>query len=160
MKFSAFILLSAAYLAQTAFAADANPQASVLGVWQVDTSRLTMPPEARPQSVTITFTEEAAEHLRTKVEIIDPTGAPLQAEGVTPLDGTPTAVPANFEADMSATTLPRPEVLIMQLANQGHPVSTRIYAVNPDNQSMIETVAYFNAEGQPALRRNYFSRVK
>ena len=160
MKISAFLLLSAAYLAQTAFAADANSQASVVGVWQVDTSRLTMPPEARPHSVTITFSEEDATHLRTKVEIIDPTGAPLQAEGVTPLDGTPTSVPSNFEADMSATTLPRAEVLIMQLANQGHPVSTRIYTVNPDNQSMIETVAYFNAQGQPALRTNYFSRVR
>ena len=160
MKFSAFLLLSAAYLAQSAFAADANSQASVVGVWQVDTSRLTMPPEARPQSVTITFAQEDATHMRTKVYINDPTGAPQQAEGVTPQDGTPTAVPPNFEADMSATTLSRPEVLIMQLANQGHPVSTRIYAVNPDNQSMIETVAYFNAQGQPALRRNYFSRVK
>ena len=160
MTFSALILLSTAFLSQIAPAAAADSQVSVMGVWRVDTDRLPMAPEARPKSVTITFSDGGDGRLRTKVEIIDPTGAPLQAEGVTPLDGTPTAVPPNFEADMSATTSPRPEVLIMQLANQGHPVSTRIYAVNPDNESMIEIVAYFDTHGQPALRRNYFDRIK
>ncbi|MDE2371395.1 MAG: hypothetical protein KGN16_20670, partial [Burkholderiales bacterium] len=44
--------------------------------------------------------------------------------------GSPTAIPPNFEADVSATTMPTPEVLIMQLAKDGVPASTRIYTVH------------------------------
>lgn len=144
--------------AQAAQAADPAP--ALAGAWAVDISRLPMPPAARPKSVTITFTPEGPDRLRARVEVVDPTGARLEAEGVTPLDGTPTAVPSNFEADVSATTMPRPEVLIMQLAKNGRPASTRIYAVGADNRSMIETVAYFDAEGRPVLRRNHFSRLR
>ena len=84
----------------------------------------------------------------------------MEAEGITPLDGTPTPVKSNFEADISATLMPRPDVLIMQLGKNGIPASTRIYAVQADSASMIETVAYFGADGRPVLRKNYFSRVR
>jgi hypothetical protein len=94
------------------------------------------------------------------VEVVDPTGNRLEADGVTPLDGAPTQVKSNFEADVSATTMPRPEVLIMQLGKGGIPASTRIYSVNPDGNSMTETVAYFGTEGQPILRKNHFSRIR
>jgi hypothetical protein len=119
-----------------------------------------MPAEARPQSVTITFADAGAERLRTRVEVTDPAGARLEAEGVTPLDGSPTPVDSNFEADVSATTMPRPEVLIMQLGKNGSPASTRIYSVSADGRTMIETVAYFRQDGQPVLRKNYFARIR
>lgn len=160
MKFLAVILLATATISQNAFAVEAKPSAMLVGAWAVDTSRLPMPPAARPKSVTVTFSGEGSERLRTKVEVVDPAGAKLEAEGVTPLDGSPTAVKANFEADVSATTMPRPEILIMQLAKNGKPASTRIYAVNPDGNTMIETVAHFDGEGRPVLRKNYFSRIR
>jgi hypothetical protein len=69
-------------------------------------------------------------------------------------------VKSNFEADISATSLPRPEVIIMQLAKDGSPASTRIYAVNPDGKTMIETVTFFGPDGQPVQRKNYFSRIR
>jgi hypothetical protein len=119
-----------------------------------------MPPAARPKSVTITFTDEGGGHLRAKVEVVDPSGGRLEAEGVTPLDGKPTPVKPNFEADVSATTMPRPDVLIMQLGKNGSPASTRVYAVGSDDNSMIETVAYFTSDGQPVLRKNYFTRLR
>lgn len=155
-------LFLAAVLAVSApaFAAAPQPSPSILGTWSVDTARLPMPPNARPKSVTITFASAGAERLSAKIEVVDPAGARLEAEGVTPLDGTPTQVKSNFEADVSATTLPRPEVLIMQLAKDGRPASTRIYVVNPDGSTMEETVAFFTRDGQPAFRKNYFSRVK
>ena len=160
MKQIALALLIAATLTQIVYAAEVKAKASVVGAWSVDTSKLPMPPNARPKSVTITFSEAGEESLRTKVEVIDPAGARLEAEGVTPLDGSPTPVKSNFEADVSATTMPRPEVLIMQLGKNGSPASTRIYSVSTDGNSMIETVAYFSASGQPVLRKNYFSRVR
>jgi hypothetical protein len=141
-------------------AAEPKVRADLLGSWTVDTSRLPIPAEARPKSVTITFSDEGADRLRTRVEVIDPAGARLEAEGVTPLDGSPTPVTSNFEADVSATTMPRPDVLIMQLAKNGSPASTRIYSVGVDGRTMIETVAYFRPDGQPVLRKNYFARLR
>jgi hypothetical protein len=160
MKLPAIVLLAAAASVQSGHAAEPNASASLIGSWSVDVSRLPIPPGARPKGVTITFSEEGKDRLRTKVQVVDPSGGQLEAEGVTPLDGTPTAVKSNFEADVSATIMPRPEVLIMQLAKDGTPASTRIYSVSADGESMIETVAYFGADGQPALRKNYFSRLR
>ena len=66
----------------------------------------------------------------------------------------------NLEADVSATTMPLPQVLVMQLAKGGVPASTRIYTVAADGASMTETVAYFGPDGQPALRKNVFMRIR
>lgn len=160
MKHLILVLLSALTIGQISFAAEPQAKASLLGTWAVDTARLPMPPEARPKSVTITFAGEGTDRLRTKVEVVVPSGDKLEADGVTPLDGTPTPVKSNFEADMSATTMPRPEVLIMQLAKNGEPASTRIYAMNRDGETMIETVTYFGPDGRPVSRKNYFNRVR
>lgn len=151
-------LLLVAALASGAAAADPAP--ALLGAWRVDTTRLPMAPSARPQRVTLTFSAVGTDRLRMQVEVIDPTGARLEADGVTPLDGTATAVASNFEADVSATWMPRPEVLIMQLAKGGRPASTRIYTVQPDGITMVEAVAHFDAEGRPVLRQNHFTRVR
>ena len=160
MKTFAALLLAVSVIFQSSLAAEAKAGSALLGAWAVDTSRLPLPPAARPKSVIVSFSAEGSDQLRTKVEVIDPTGSKLEAEGVTPLDGSPIPVKSNFEADTSATTMPRPEVLIMQLAKNGNPASTRIYAVSPDGNSMIETVAYFDGNGRPVLRKNYFSRIR
>lgn len=160
MKRTALVFLASAAFGLSAFAARPTANTALFGAWSVDVGKLPMPAEQRPKSVTITFTDEGAARLGMRVEVVNPSGGRLEAVGVTPLDGTPTPVKSNFEADVSATFMPRPEVLILQLAKDGHPASTRIYSVNADGQSMIETVAYFGPDGQPVLRRNYFSRVR
>lgn len=160
MKLAAVALVATLTLAQSSMAAEQKLNTAVIGTWAVETSRLPMPAEARPKSVTITFSNEGSDRLRTRVEVVDPAGGRHEADGITPLDGSPTPVRSNFEADVSATTMPRPEVLIMQLAKNGNPASTRIYAVSRDGETMIETVAYFLPDGQPALRKNYFTRLR
>lgn len=160
MKTKLIFFVAALTLSIPAFAAEPAPASPLFGAWKVDTSRLPMAPEARPRSVTITFSSPGSDRLSAKIEVVDPAGGRLEAEGVTPLDGSPTRVKSNFEADVSATTMPRPEVLIMQLAKGGSPASTRIYVVNADGNTMVETVAFFTREGQPVFRKNYFSRLK
>jgi hypothetical protein len=160
MKLTATVLLLVALIAPGSLAAEPKGKSPLLGAWGLDVSRLPMAPDARPKRVTITFSEAQSNGLRTKVDVVDPAGKRLEADGVTPLDGAPTKVKSNFEADVAATTMPRPEVLIMQLGKNGIPASTRIYAVNPDVNTMIETVAYFGTDGQPVLRKNYFSRIR
>jgi hypothetical protein len=160
MKSLGIALMFFAASTQTSLASQPKVIPAIFGAWAVDISRLPMPQEARPKSVTITFTAEKPDRLRTKVEVVDPTGNRLEADGVTPLNGSPIPVKSNFEADVSATSMPRPEVLIMQLAKDGSPASTRIYAVNPDGKTMIETVTFFGPDGQPVQRKNYFSRSR
>lgn len=140
--------------------AQADRPSPLFGQWSVDVSRLPIPPQARPKSVTITFARAEAGALSTRVEVIDPTGGRIFAEGTAMPDGKAAAVKGNLEADVAATSMPSPGVLVMQLSRGGVPASTRIYAVSEDGQSMVETVAYFDQDGKPALRANYFSRIR
>lgn len=154
------IALAVLAISLGAAASDSSNASPLVGAWSVDTARLSTPAGARPKSVTITFSMKDAAHLGTRVEVVSPAGSRLLAEGVTPLDGSPTAIPPNFEADVSATTMPTPEVLIMQLAKDGVPASTRIYTVHAGGDSMTETVAYFDSDGRPVTRRNFLSRIR
>lgn len=153
---AATLLLVPAVQAQ----AQAEKPSPLLGQWAVDVTRLPMPPQARPRSVTISFAKTPAGALTTRVEVVDPAGSRVFAEGSTTPDGKPAPVQGNLEADMAAASMPAPGVLVMQLAKGGQPVSTRVYAVSEDGKSMVETVAYFDSEGRPALRANYFNRLR
>jgi hypothetical protein len=151
----------ASLLLVTAQARPEEPFVSpLLGTWAVDTSRLPVPPEARPRRVTIIFSQVTPGQLTTRVEVVDPTGALLVAEGTNELNGTIAPVSGNLEADTSAATMPAPTVLVLQLARANVPGSTRIYTVEPDGKSMVETAANFGANGQPVMRFNYFRRVE
>ncbi|MBL8244123.1 MAG: hypothetical protein JNL89_08035 [Rhodanobacteraceae bacterium] len=159
MRVFPVLLLAAALNPCAAYAGEAR-EAHLYGRWAVDTTRLPAPPEARPKQVTISFAAAEPGRLMARVEVIDPAGNQLLAEGVTPLDGTPTPVKSNFEADLSATLMPTPDVLVMMLGKDGMPASTRIYAVAADGKSMVETVSYFGEDGKPVMRKNYFSRIR
>ncbi len=132
----------------------------LIGSWAVDVSRLPMAPEARPKSVTIEFGDAGCGKWTTQVEIINADGTKLHSEGTAPLDGTPTPVKDSIEADITAVKKPAPDVLVMQLGKGGMPASTRIYTVAADGKTMIETAAYFEKEGRPVLRTNYFTRIR
>lgn len=154
-------ILLAAVLIQHAPAFARSPSASPLvGSWAVDVSRLPIPPEARPKSVTFAFNDAGNGKWSTQVDIVNADGTKLHSQGIAPLDGTPTAVKDSIEADITAVKMPAPNVLIMQLGKGGIPASTRIYTVAADGKSMIETAAYFDQHGKPILRTNYFTRVR
>lgn len=140
--------------------AEPAARSPLVGAWAVDVSRLPMPPEARPRSVTVTFAQPDATHWATRVEVVDGGGNHLVAEGSALLDGTPAAVSGNLEADLAATTLPAPGVLVMQLSKGGVPGSTRIYTLSANGRRMVETAAYFTDDGRPVVRTHHFTRVR
>jgi hypothetical protein len=154
LMFAATLLCAGTAQAQT------PARAPLVGTWAVDLAGLPMPPEARPRSVTITFAQPDATHWATRVEVVDGGGNHLVAEGSGLLDGTPTAVSGNLEADLAGTTLPAPGVLVMQLSKGGVPGSTRIYTVSADGQRMTETAAYFTDDGKPVVRTHQFTRLR
>lgn len=130
------------------------------GKWAVDVARLPIPPEFRPKSVTVTFTEAPGGRLSTRVEVVDGSGGINFAESVAALDGTPVPVKGNLEADTAAASMPAPGVLIMQLSRSGVPGSTRVYTLTADPKSMTETAANFGDDGRPFMRINHFSRIE
>jgi hypothetical protein len=160
MKRLLYFLFAAALFLPAHAHCEQSPSPLLLGRWTVDVSRLPIPPQARPKSVTVTFSQAEDGRLATRVEVIDSAGAMTFAEGVTALDGTPAPVQGNLEADTAAATMPTPAVLVMQLARANVPGSTRIYTVSPDGTSMTETAANFGADGRPMMRVNYFTRIE
>jgi hypothetical protein len=155
-------MLSTVVLGFLANAASADEHAisAWTGKWAVDISRLPIPAEARPRSVTITFAEAADGRLATRVEVVRPDDSVMYSESVAELNGTPVAAKGNLEADTVAVAMPAPGVLIMQLSLGGIPGSTRIYTLSDDHKSMVETAANFGADGRPYMRTNYFTRVQ
>ncbi len=155
----AVLLAAAAANAPAAFAAP-SPPSPLLGVWSVDVAKLTTPPAERPKSVTITYSDAGAGQWRTNVDVVLPDGKAVQATSTYTPDGRATAVEGNLEADMAAVRLPEPGVMVTALARGGQPGSMRTYTVSADGQTMTETVVFFTAEGVPAMRTNYFNRVR
>jgi hypothetical protein len=161
MKILFAILLAAFSMLGAPVLARPPSTSPLIGSWAVDVSRLPIPPQARPKSVTITFAD-AGDAWTTNVDIVDSGGAESHAVGTATLNGKPTPVTGSTEADIAAVEMPVPNVLVMSLGKGGIPASTRIYAVAADGKTMIETVVYFWDHGQPIpeMRTNYFRRVR
>lgn len=160
MKMFFTILLAAVLVHDVPALAGTSKPSPLVGTWAVDVARLPMPPEARPKSVTIAFSDAGEGKWTTRVDIVDAGGGKNHAEGTAPLDGTPTPVTGSMETDITAVKMPEPHVLVMQLGKGGNPASTRVYAVAADGKTMVETAAYFGQDGKPILRTSYFKRVR
>lgn len=157
MAFAATLALSlSTHAAPFAKATQATP----IGEWSLDTSRLPMAPENRPKRVTIVFKEAGENRLTTDVDILYGDGKEVHSINTTPLDGTPANVTGSPESDVASLTRPEANVLVMVLGLGGKPGSTRIYTVAPDGKSMTETVAAYGEDNRPSLREHYFQRVR
>ena len=160
MKALVTLVLIAGLLQGTPLSARAAADASPLGSWALDTSRMSLAPEARPRSVTIRFSDAGGGKWTTHVDIVSADGAESHAIGTATLDGAPAPVQGSPEADVAALKMPAPNVLVMSLSKGGIPGSTRIYSVAPDGKHLVETSAYFGDQGMPVLKTYYFSRVR
>lgn len=132
----------------------------LLGSWLLDTSRLPMPPEQRPRSVRFTFGDAGAGKLSVHVDIVYAPGKEAHSASTASLDGTPTVIENSFEADTGSLKQPAPNVLVMALQKEGVLVSTRIYAVLPDGEHLVETAVYPGNDGPLVMKASYFTRVR
>ncbi|MBS0514017.1 MAG: hypothetical protein JSS16_00880 [Proteobacteria bacterium] len=163
MKTLLAILLAAGAIqsapAPTQPAAATSASSPLLGTWAVDVSRLPMPPQARPKSVTITFGDAGDEKWKIDVNIANADGSTIDTYGTYALDGTAArGHGSTIEADTGAIRLPAPNVLIVGLGKDGMPASTRVYTANADGKTLVETAV--NHNGVPVMRTNYFTRVR
>ena len=148
-------------LASFCLSTAASAASPLLGSWSVDVTKLPVPPEARPKSVTMTFSDAGAGKWRTNVDIRGGDGSVRQMTSTYPLDGSAAPIQGDqMEADTSAVKLPAPNVMVLALGKGGIPASTRIYTVAPDGETMTETAVYFGADGKPVMRTNSFNRLR
>lgn len=139
-----------------------TPQASpLLGRWAVDVDRLPMPPEARPQRVTFAFGEAEAGRWTIRVEIVQADGQARVSHAAVAMDGSTVPIEGDqLEADAVAARQPAPGVLVLALAKAGVPASTRVYAVAPDGEHLVETAVYFDADGKAVMRSFHAARMR
>lgn len=155
------LLLAMSLLPLSAAHAESPPASPLLGTWSVDVSRLPVPAEVRPKSVTITFNEEVGGKWTTRVEIIGGNGSARRMASTYSLDGLSVLIVGDqMEADSAAVRMPVPGVMVVALAKDGTPASTRVYTVAHDGHEMVETAVYFDDSGRAVMRTNYFSRVR
>ncbi|MFM5883773.1 MAG: response regulator transcription factor [Novosphingobium sp.] len=140
---------------QAAVAA-AEAHSPLEGQWSLDVMRI--PAEERPRSVTIAFAQ-AGGNWHTQVEIVAPDGSVQRAESTASPDGVLVPVSGNMGfIDTASIRQPAPNTLVMTLAKNGAPVSTRVYTAAKDGKTMTETIVWASG-GIPQLETTYFNRV-
>lgn len=148
---------SAHLAAPQAVHAVAARQLPLVGSWSLDVMRI--PAEERPQRVIIAFGVSPDQKWTTHVEIVGPDGSSRQGESTAAADGVPVPVTGNMEfIDTVSLRQPAPDTLVMTLGKDGAPVSTRVYTVGKDRQSMTETIIWAST-GIPKLETTYFHRI-
>jgi len=156
MKPAAFLL--PILLAQGSAIA-ARPASSFLGQWGVDVATIPLPPEQRPRSVTMTFSDAGGGKWTTTVDIVAPDGTPVHSVSTYVPNGTPAAVTPAGEYDHVAITTPAPNVLIMALSKAGTPGTTRIYTLSPDGNTDTETHVYQTPQGPLSMKTAVWKRL-
>lgn len=158
---SAFSLIVAVAPASSTDATQAHATSSrLLGSWSVDIARLPMPPEQRPKNVRFSFDDAGDGKWKVRVDIVYAPGDEVHSTSTAALDGTSALIENSPEADHVQLKQPVPNVLVMALQRDGVLVSTRIYSVMPDGQSLVETAVYPGQDGLAVMKTNYFERVR
>jgi hypothetical protein len=159
MKYVAPMLFCAMMLSQAASAAPQSPS-PFLGRWGVNVAKLPLPPEQRPKSVTMTFSEAGNGKWTGTVDIVAPDGSVSHSASTYALDGTPAAIVNNGEYDHVAITTPTPDVLIMALSKEGTPGTTRVFTLLPDGNTDIETHVYQTPQGPLSMKTAEWKRIR
>ena len=127
------------------------------GRWSLDVNRI--PADQRPQRVTISFAVSPERQWTTQVEIVASDGAVSRSESTAALDGQPAPISGTMPfIDTVSLRQPAPNTLVMTLGKSGSRVSTRVYTVAKDRQSMTETIIWAS-NGIPEMQTTYFNRI-
>ncbi|WP_416763192.1 hypothetical protein ACNI65_11700 [Roseateles sp. So40a] len=158
MSTSMKTLIAAGLMTVAGAATAAGVTSPLVGAWTLDVATLPMPPQVRPQRVSLEFRDVAPDRWATKVEIIDAAGQRLDSASTVVLDGSPGKATGSYFVDVVAARMPEPNVLVMQFIFEGIPRSTRVYSVSADGAVLTETETYFLKDGTPKMRVARFKR--
>ncbi len=133
----AYFFLCLPPLSATVAPATAQPAARspLLGTWAVDVSKLPIPPEQRPKSVTFTYSEASDGKWATQVDIVAPDGSATHGTTSYLRDGTAWPVQGSPEADTTAVMTPQPGVLVMALSKGACPARSASTRLRPTGRA-------------------------
>lgn len=156
LVFAAAQPLQQTVLPQTAEVA-APSRLPLVGRWSLDTSRL--PANERLRSVTLEFHVSEDRTWTGRSDIVAADGTRQHAETTVAADGVPVPVTGNMSfADKVSLHQPAPNTLVLTFTKAGEPVSTRVYTVEEDRQSMKETIIWAG-DITPRMVTTYFNRI-
>ena len=137
--------------------ATATQQSPLVGRWSLDVGRI--PENERPRSVTIDFSVSSDQKWTTQVKIVRANGSTMEGVSTAATDGVAVAAVGTMPfIDAVKLRQPSPDTLVMSLAKNGSPVSTRVYTVAKDGQTMTETIIWAGGK-VPRLETTYFNRI-
>lgn len=137
--------------------AKAPQKPPLVGTWSLDVKRI--PAAERPQRVTMAFRQTADGKWTGIVDIVAPDGSTQHAEGTAATDGVPVPIKGNIPSiDTVSMRQPSPNTLVMTFGKNGKPVSTRVYTVSRNRNSMTETIVWAGST-IPGLETTYFARI-
>lgn len=127
------------------------------GRWSLDV--MGIPAAERPQRVIIDFHRESNQTWTTRVEVVGADGTSMQSESTAATDGVPVPVTGTMPfIDSVSLRQPDANTLVMSLAKNGAPVSTRVYTISADRTTMTETIVW-PGPAVPGLETTIFHRV-
>lgn len=140
-------------------AAHAGPSAAspLAGRRALDVARI--PEDERPRRVTIALRPAPDNKWTMLVDIVQRDGATSHAESTAAPEGIAVRISGSMGGiDTAALRQPGPNTLVVTLGKNGAPVSTRVYTVAKDRQSMTETILWAGSD-IPKLETTYFNRI-
>lgn len=127
------------------------------GRWSLDVAGI--PAEERPRAVTMTFRQLSDARWSIVVAVVAPDGTEMEALSTAALDGVAMPVVGSMRGiDSVSLRQPKADTLVMTLGKDGQRVSTRVYTVAADGQSMTETIVWA-ADAMPQMVTTTFNRV-
>ncbi len=137
--------------------AAATSNSPLAGTWSLNVERI--PADERPERVSIRFSETPDGKWMIHVEMVGPDGTSRYADSIAAADGVQVPISGNMDfIDSVSLRQPEPNSMVMTLGKQGAPISTRVYTVSKDRQSMTETIVW-PSQKIPELETTYFNRI-
>lgn len=138
----------------------AEAKSPLLGTWVLDLTRMPDAYGVLPKRVTYGFADVGQGVWQGTIDIVAPDGNVRHMVSRYTRDGRAVKIEGDqLEADSVAVTMPAPNILVMGLAKDKRPGSTRVYLVSPDGKEMTETAVNVGDDGMPHVRTFHFKRT-
>jgi len=157
----AFACLCLATTASADPARTAGAQSPLLGEWVLDLKSMPDTGSPLPKRVTYRFADIGQGFWQGTIDIVAPDGSVRHMVSRYTRDGRAVKIEGDqLEADSVAVTTPAPNILVMGLAKDNRPGSTRVYSVSPNGMELTESAVSVGDDGMPLVRTFHFTRMQ
>lgn len=136
-------------------------QSPLLGKWELDLTRMPDTYGTLPHSVTYIFADVGLGVWQGTIDIVGKDGSVRHMVSRYTRDGRAVKIEGDqLEADSVAVTMPAPNILVMGLAKERRPGSTRVYSVSANGRELTESAVNVDDDGMPFVRTFHFTRAR